>query len=109
MSWPRIQQLATRLRQRLDAIDGVTVRDKGSVQCGIVTFDVAGVEADIVKARLASSAVTVNVTYRASTLLDMAQRHLDSMVRASVHYFNTDTEIDHTAELVAAIARSSVE
>jgi selenocysteine lyase/cysteine desulfurase len=108
-SWARIQELAARLRSRLEAIDGVTVRDKGSVQCGIVTFDVVGVDSTVIKSTLAASAVTVNVTFRASTLLDMAQRHLDSMVRASVHYFNTEEEVDRTAELVARIARGSVE
>ena len=108
-SWARIQELAARLRSRLEAIDGVTVRDKGSIQCGIVTFDVVGVDSTVIKSTLAASAVTVNVTFRASTLLDMAQRHLDSMVRASVHYFNTEEEVDRTAELVARIARGSVE
>jgi selenocysteine lyase/cysteine desulfurase len=97
------------LRSRLDAIDGVIVRDKGSVQCGIVTFDVGGVDATVVKSTLAASAVTVNATLRASTLLDMTQRHLDSMVRASVHYFNTEEEVDRAAELVGRIVRDSVE
>ena len=106
-SWVRIQQLATRLRRRLDAIDGVTVRDKGVLQCGIVTFDIGGVEPARVKSMLAHNQVAVNVTHREFTLLDMVQRDIDSMVRASVHYFNTDDEIDRTADLVASIASDS--
>jgi selenocysteine lyase/cysteine desulfurase len=39
----------------------------------------------------------------------MTQRGIESMVRASVHYFNTDDEVDHAAELVASIARRSVQ
>jgi cysteine desulfurase/selenocysteine lyase len=108
-SWARIQQLATRLRHQLSAIDGVTVHDKGLRQCGIVTFAVDGIEAAVVKDALARNEVTVNVTLRASTLLDMAQRNIDTMVRASVHYFNTDDEIDRTADVIASIARDSVE
>ena len=108
-SWARIQLLAARLRHQLAAIDGVTVRDKGAVQCGIVTFDLDGVAASHVKAALADQSVTVNVTSRGSTLLDMTQRNLESIVRASVHYYNTEEEIDRAAELVAAIARDRVD
>jgi selenocysteine lyase/cysteine desulfurase len=108
-SWARIQQLADRLRRRLADIDGVAVRDKGAVQCGIVTFDIAGMDCAEIKAALARQNVVVNVTHRQSTLLDMTQRGIESMVRASVHYFNTDDEVDHAAELVASIARRSVQ
>ena len=107
VAWSRIRQLATRLRRRLDEIDGVTVRDKGAVQCGIVTFDVDGVDSARVKAALEHNNVVVNVTNRPSTLLDMTQRGIDSMVRASVHYFNTDDEVDRSADLVESIARGS--
>jgi selenocysteine lyase/cysteine desulfurase len=101
--------LADRLRRRLADIDGVAVRDKGAVQCGIVTFDIAGMDCAEIKAALARQNVVVNVTHRQSTLLDMTQRGIESMVRASVHYFNTDDEVDHAAELVASIARRSVQ
>jgi len=109
VAWTRIRQLAARLRRRLDEIDGVTVRDKGAVQCGIVTFDVDGVDSARVKAALEHNNVVVNVTNRPSTLLDMAQRGIDSMVRASVHYFNTDDEIDRGADLIESIARGSAQ
>jgi selenocysteine lyase/cysteine desulfurase len=108
-SWPRIRQLATRLRSRLDQIDGVTVRDKGETQCGIVTFDIRDIDAGQVKDALEGDNVAVNVTYRASTLLDMTQRGISSMVRASVHYYNTDDEIDRCADLIESIARGSIE
>ncbi|HUP72650.1 MAG TPA: aminotransferase class V-fold PLP-dependent enzyme [Acidimicrobiales bacterium] len=108
-SWARIQQLADRLRGRLADIDGVTVRDKGALQCGIVTFDIVGIDSAPIKAALARNNVVVNLTHRRSTLLDMTQRGIESMVRASVHYFNTDDEVDHAAELVASIARGSAQ
>jgi selenocysteine lyase/cysteine desulfurase len=109
VSWARIRQLAARLRRRLGEIDGVTVRDKGAVQCGIVTFDVDGVDAARVKEALASHNVVVNVTNRPSTVLDMTQRGIDSMVRASVHYFNSEDEIDRSADLIDSIARGSAQ
>ncbi|MEO5840140.1 MAG: aminotransferase class V-fold PLP-dependent enzyme [Acidimicrobiales bacterium] len=108
-SWARISQLASRLRGHLAEIDGVTVRDKGEVQCGIVTFDVRDVDAAQVKSALARGSIAVNVTHLASTLLDMTQRGIGSMVRASVHYYNTDDEIDRSAELIESIARGSTQ
>ena len=109
VSWARIQHLSARLSLRLDAIEGVVVRDKGARQCGIVTFTIAGADAATVKDALARKDVTVNVTHRPFTLLDMTQRHIDSMARASVHYFNTDEEVDRAADVIASIARGSVE
>ena len=108
-SWARIQHLAARLRRRLVEIEGVTVRDKGALQCGIVTFDVDGLDSADLKVALARHNVVANVTYRPSTLLDMTQRGLESMVRASVHYFNTDDEIDRSADLIVSIARGSAQ
>jgi selenocysteine lyase/cysteine desulfurase len=106
-AWHRIERLAARLRTGLADIDGVSVHDKGRTRCGIVTFAVEGTDAPMVMQRLREHGVTVNVTWRASTLLDMVQRELDALARASVHYFNTDEEIDRTIELVAAIAHGS--
>ena len=39
----RVQTLATALRSGLHAIPGVTVRDTGAEQCGIITFTADGV------------------------------------------------------------------
>ncbi len=96
----RLGHLAHQLRKKLAAVPGVTVRDKGQRQCAIVTFDIAGVPAPAVKAALAAAGITVLVSGRPSTLLDMTERGLDSLVRASLHYYNTESELDR---LVAAL------
>lgn len=36
--WERVQKLAAQLRQKLAAVPGVTVLDRGRVLCGIVSF-----------------------------------------------------------------------
>jgi cysteine desulfurase / selenocysteine lyase len=96
----RLAHLARLLRERLAAVPGVTVRDKGARKCGIVTFDVAGVSAPDVKLALAGAGITVSVSGRASTQLDMGDRGLESVVRASLHYFNTEAEL---YRLIAAL------
>lgn len=100
----RVVTLAGRLRERLAEIPGVTVRDRGRVRCGIVTFTLDGHPAEAVKDALAEAAVNVTVSGRSSTLIDMSTRGLDAVVRASVHYYNDETEIDRLVRIVAALA-----
>ena len=92
--WARISRLADALRQRLSAVPGVTVRDQGLERCGIVSFDIAGDDADAVQRRLAAERINVSVSRPPSTLLDMEARGLRDLVRASVHYYNNDEEIE---------------
>jgi len=100
--WTRVQALAETLRARLAAVSGVTVRDLGVVRGGIVSFTVRGVDAARVKAALRAASINVTVSPARGTLLDMRARGLPEVLRASVHYYNTDEEIDR---LVAHVAR----
>jgi len=100
--------LARRLRELLGAIPGVQVLDLGPEPCAIVSFLVAGVAADAVRGALASDAVNVSVSRAEDTRIDMEQRGLDEWVRASVHYFNTERELETLARVVAALAHSGV-
>ena len=90
----RVYGLADRLRARLSALPGVVVRDLGVERCGIVTFTKDGEDSVAVRDRLAAHGINVTVSDVFSTRLDMEARRLDSVVRASVHYYNTDDEID---------------
>jgi selenocysteine lyase/cysteine desulfurase len=90
----RVRSLAERLRERLRALPGSTVRDLGPRPCGIVTFDLAGQDPARVRDSLRSRGINVSVTTVASTRLDMEARGLTSLVRASVHYYNTEEEVD---------------
>lgn len=90
----RVVALAADLRARLGEMDGVTVRDLGRVRCGIVTFQPAGTGAGEVKAALRERGINVSVAPRSSTLLDSEARDLPDLVRASVHYYNTEEELE---------------
>ena len=89
------------LRERLGAIAGVTVQDQGQKQCGIVTFTVEGVASGVVKERLAVHDINVWTSPCRSTRLDMEARGLEDVVRASVHYYNTEEEIERLCRAVA--------
>jgi selenocysteine lyase/cysteine desulfurase len=97
----RVQKLAAELRELLGAIPGVTVRDKGRDRCGIVTFTAEGIPAEELQPALARRRMNTSLTTTSSTLLDMTERHLTAMVRASVHYYNSEEELERFAAAVA--------
>jgi selenocysteine lyase/cysteine desulfurase len=85
----------------------VSVHDLGTQRSGLVSFTVAGIGAQDVRARLAAEQISVGANGVAYTPLDMKARGLNEIVRASVSYFNTENEIAKIAAGVAAIARSA--
>lgn len=92
--WERIVKLADKLRSQLSTLPEVTVRDIGQTQCGIVTFTHESATPDSIKQKLAGHNINVNTSSKSSTLLDMQDRNLGQVVRASVHYYNTEEEIE---------------
>ena len=97
----RIQGLAASMRSQLAALPGVEVHDRGVEKCAIVTFTVAGEPASEVAARLRAAGVNVSVAPAAYSRLDLDPRGLDAVVRASVHYTNTEAEVGRLIEVVA--------
>lgn len=102
--WERVRALGEALRERLAALPGVIVRDLGVVRGGIVSFTVRDVEAARVKAALRAASINVTVSPARGTLLDMRARGLREVVRASVHYYNTEAELDRLADELARLA-----
>lgn len=101
--WDRVQDLADELRRKLDDIPRVTVRDLGVVRCGIVTFTVDGADLDQIKAQLAEHRINVSVSRAPSTRLDMEARGIDALVRSSVHYYNSDEEVERFVDTLESI------
>ena len=99
--WERVTALGALLRAALTEVPGVTVRDIGSVQGAIVTFTVDGRQAKEVKAALHNQSINVSVVTRNSARFDMEERHLPDLIRASVHYFNTEGEIERLVNAVS--------
>jgi cysteine desulfurase / selenocysteine lyase len=99
----RVQHLAALLREQLAQVKGVTVRDLGRVRCGIVTFTCNGLSPGEVMQRLKANGIAVRTIERSSARIDMEQRGLDELVRASVHYYNTEAEIERLCAAVRAM------
>jgi cysteine desulfurase / selenocysteine lyase len=104
--WQRIQFLATVMRRQLEAIEGITVHDNGEQKCGIVTFSVHCVGSSHVKSELAEKKIHVSVGLAKSTLIYMNRNGLSTVVRASIHYYNTEEEINGMCEALESIVKS---
>ncbi|HTD98799.1 MAG TPA: aminotransferase class V-fold PLP-dependent enzyme [Mucilaginibacter sp.] len=105
--WQRVQHLADQMRRQLENMDGITVHDIGDQKCGIVTFSVSGIGSVSVKNQLAERHINVSVGKAISTLIYMDKNHLSSIVRASVHYYNTGEEIRIMCDALASIINST--
>ncbi|WP_067653125.1 aminotransferase class V-fold PLP-dependent enzyme [Nocardia harenae] len=101
-----IADRSAHLRTALGALAGVTVRDLGGekgARGGIVSFTKEGVAPEAIRDRLAERNITVTVSRAGSTLLDMTERGLDAVVRASPHCFVSYAELDRFVAAVAAL------
>ena len=92
--WKRVQHLGDYLRTELSVLEGVQIHDIGTVKSGIVSFTVDGKSANEVKEYLFEKKINVSWNGVSNTYLDMTARGLNEIVRASVHYYNTEEEVD---------------
>jgi selenocysteine lyase/cysteine desulfurase len=104
--WQRVQYLAATMRRQLAEIDGVDIHDHGEQKSGIVTFSVSGIGSSHVKKELAEKKINVSVGLAESTLIYMNRNSLTTVVRASVHYYNTEEEIDALCNALEYIVKS---
>jgi cysteine desulfurase/selenocysteine lyase len=99
-TWPRTRQLADYLRGCLVSVPAAELLDPGAERCGIVSLLLRGHEPHEVRRRLAEHGVNVWTCLRNAACVDMEARGLSSVLRASVHYYNTVEEIDHFCRLL---------
>jgi cysteine desulfurase / selenocysteine lyase len=97
----RVTALAEALRARLVEA-GALVHDLGERRCGIVSFSVPGQLAADVQKWLSAERINTSVSLVDYARLDLPARGLPDLVRASVHYYNTEDELD---QLVSRVAR----
>jgi selenocysteine lyase/cysteine desulfurase len=90
----RAWALAARLRDALGAVTGVRVLDRGATRCAIVTAEVQGMHAGVVVRALAERYINAVSSLREFGIYDFDAKGVQSAVRLSPHYYNTETEVD---------------
>lgn len=98
----RCRALSGRLRTGLSALPGVTVRDLGRTPCAIVSFTHDGADPASLVAEADRAGVTIGVSDPPSTRLDAEARGLPLLLRASPHYYNTESDVDRLIAVCAA-------
>ncbi len=101
--WQQIRYNAALLRSKLKAVKGVQLHAKGGDQAGLVTFSVEGHQAETLQKYLFDRHIHISTSWASGTLLDMEARGLAVVSRASVHYFNTEEEMDFFCQTLTAM------
>jgi selenocysteine lyase/cysteine desulfurase len=89
-------ELAAHARERLSALPGVSIRDRGRRLCAIVTAEVAGLDATEIVHRLRD----LNINTSAASNEDGSPV---PVVRISPHYYNTREEVDTLVDAIEAL------
>jgi selenocysteine lyase/cysteine desulfurase len=102
----RVIALAATLRDRLEAVPGLTLHDRGVERCGIVTFTIDGVDEFELAASLRAQHINISVSTIDFARYDFEARRLTAVARASVHYYNTEEELARLVDAVVTAPRA---
>jgi selenocysteine lyase/cysteine desulfurase len=95
--------LAAYARERLAAMDGVRVLDRGPALCAIATAELGGRNAEEVKLALRARGINTSSPLREDAVIDMDEKRAASAIRISPHYYNTADEIDTALAALAEV------
>ena len=90
----RVVDLAASLREGLQETGVLELTDQGAKKSGLVTFQHQRFNAEQVKTLVSKQNINVSTSSGSGMKLSYLERGLDSLVRASVHYYNTVDEIN---------------
>lgn len=102
----RILYLADTLRHQCAALPGISVMDRGPHLSGIVSLQVKGRDAQVLKTELRKKRINTSVSRRQAALLDMKLKGADSTLRVSPHVYNTIEEITYFVNTLDGLIHS---
>jgi cysteine desulfurase / selenocysteine lyase len=102
----RVLALGDALRAKLGEVPRLRVRDLGEHWCGIVTFTIDGVDPFALAAQLRELQVNISVSTIDFARRDFEARGLEAVARASVHYYNTEDELDRLVHEITSLTTS---
>ena len=99
----RARELAASLRNKLAAIPGYRVLDRGKDLAAIVTTAVPGWDASTLVTALRQRGINTSASLAAYAVIDMAEKNANSALRISPHYYNTEPELDLFIEALKSL------
>ncbi len=96
----RALMLASKLRESLGRFSRVI--DRGEKRAAIVTADF-GTNASEIVAFLRQRRINVSATFRQWAILDMEEKGVESAVRISPHYYNSEEEVDAVVDALRSL------
>ena len=101
----RVKDLAVNLRTRMSNMSGVAIQDLGQEKCGIISFSIKEMDPDLLVSQMSKWGINISTTSSVSTPYDMQQRNIQLMNRLGIHYYNTESEIDHFLECLQKMGK----
>lgn len=98
--------LAARLREKLAELPGVRVLDGGGEKCAIVTASFADRDAREIVSALGREGINTTATLKWYGLLDFTEKRVESALRISPHYYNTEEETDRAIDTISEHLRA---
>ena len=99
----RNDELANYLRNKLSHINRVHIHAISKNQSAITTFHVEGIEAAGIVQKLRDHGINTSLSEPSNTLLDATKNKLPNLIRASIHYYNDENEIDEFLKILTQI------
>lgn len=99
----RVSMLSEKLRSLLEGIDAVRVLHRGDNLCGIVTCTVDGFDPAEIVATLRAQNINTSSQGRVYAVIDYDDLGVESSLRISPHYYNTEEEIDRVVSALQDI------
>jgi selenocysteine lyase/cysteine desulfurase len=103
----RARALALTLRERLAALPGARVLDRGLERGATVTASFAGREPAQLVSELRQRGINTSSQTRIDAVLDYDEKGVDGALRMSPHYFNDDSDLDALIGALSEILTAS--
>ena len=99
----RAWRLAAQLRALLGDVPRARVLDKGTTRSAIVTVHIGGADHHRLVNELRKRGVNTSVSSRSAAWFDMTAKGVESALRVSPHYYNTEDELEGFVEILKTL------
>ncbi|MFI6731324.1 aminotransferase class V-fold PLP-dependent enzyme [Nonomuraea sp. NPDC050451] len=100
----RTPALGAHLRDRLAAVPGVRLLDRGPRPAALVTFQIEGWQPQPFKEAMDARGINSALSFREFAQYDFGDKDVEWALRLSPHYYNTEEEVDRVAAAVAELS-----